>query len=551
VKRLPILVKMVLLLVCFSFMLSAYNSGSTVNRNIVIPYVQLAPELDGEMDADWTFPPNGNFVFEKIDSDSVPATTDHSAFWKAAYNENGFYFWARVTDDSIYVDTAANTYEQDCFELYFDGDDSDSTTYDGVDDVQWRWRYGVDVGAGEPGGGQPECPNAEAAWAELPDGSGYTFELIIPTSDLVFTPEPGTEIGFEVQTADNDGEGRETITKWWNIDGQSWLNPQLFGNAMLGGNGALEEEVVGDFIEEVDLAPVLDGENTNGEWDVAPEVKMTVNESWAIADDEGYKDFQPYYKAAWNADGFYFFAHVIDDSIYVDTAANSWEQDCFELYFDGDNSDSTSYDGVDDVQWRWRYGVDVGAGEAGGGQPGCPNAEAAWVKTGDGYNFELIIPSSDLVFTPEVGAVIGFEVQAADNDTGTRDVISKWWNIDGQSWLNPSLFGTVELVATGASTAPGWPEVAGVKEEAEAANAGISLAVPSVITTNAAVVKVSVPAGTAAKVSLFNIAGQLVKSAATNGDPVTLDVSDLANGVYLCNLKAGGESVTEKITLIK
>lgn len=554
-KRLPNLAKMLLLLVCFSFMLSAYNSGSTLNETIVIPYVELAPQMDGEMDEEWVFPPNGNFVYEAIDSialaDTVPTPLDHSTFWKAAYNGDGFYFWARVQDDSIFAGDET-VHENDCFEIYFDGGDEDATGSYDANDVQWRYVYGLtedsatwcDIGA-----------SGEIMWVE--QDYGYTMELILPVDVMVkdeaqlFPLEPGTSIGFEVQTADNDNEGegavRECITKWWNEDGTSWQNPNLFGNALLGGDGALEDEMVGDFIEEVELAPILDGEQ-DAEWAAIPAVKMTVNENWAMADDWGYKDFQPYYKAAWNADGFYFYAHVVDDSIYVDTAANDYEQDCFEIYFDGDNSKNADYSDGNDVQWRWVYGLD--SAHQGSGTPTCENEEHFWLETGDGYSFELMIPTSDLPFTPEEGAVIGFEVQCADNDTGARDVIAKWWNVDGNSWQDPGLFGTVELVGIGGSTAPGLPEVDAV-EAADGDAAGINLAVPSVIASNAAVVEVSVPAGTAAKVSLVNIAGQVVKSAATNGEAVTLDVSDLANGVYLCNLKAGGESVTEKVTLIK
>jgi len=460
---------------------------------------------------------------------------NHSAWFKAAYNADGFYFFANVTDDSIYMDSTANDYEQDCFEIYFDGDNSKGSSYDGVDDVQWRWVYG-NTGAGTPGGGQPECPNAEGAWLETDDG--YTFELMIPTEDLTFTPEAEAVIGFEVQCADNDTGARDGIIKWWNQNGSSWQQPLLFGTAVLGGDGAMEDEVVGDFVVNMGFAPIIDAE-LDEDWEAAPFVKLGVPE---VMVDGGYKDFQPYFRAAWNTDGFYFFAMVQDDIIYMDSTANDYEQDCFEIYFDGDNSKAASYDGVDDVQWRWVYG-NTGAGTPGGGQPECPNAEGAWVETDIGYNFELMIPAEDLTFTPEEGAVIGFEVQCADNDTGARDAIGKWWNINGNSWQQPLLFGTVELSAE--STAP--PEDTVNPGISEPVAAGIDLSVPAIIASGSAVVSLSVP-GT---VSLYNIAGQEVKSVNAAGSVVTIDVSDLANGVYLVNLKAGNASATKKVTLLK
>jgi len=330
VKRLPILAKVFLFLVCFSFVLSAYNSGSVVNNNLIIPFVEYAPDIDGEMDEEWTFSPVGMFVYEVAGGAGAAASQklNHSAWFKAAYNDDGFYFFATVVDDIIYMDSTAYDYEQDCFEIYFDGDNSKGATYDGVDDVQWRWVYGA-TGAGTPGGGQPECPNAEGMW----------------------------------------------------------------------------------------------------------------------------------------------------------------------------------------------------------------------VETASGYQFELKIPAEDLTFTPAEGAVIGFEVQCADNDTGARDAIGKWWNINGSSWQQPQLFGTVELVSE--STAPAEDTAhAGISEPA---TAGVDLSVPAIIASGSAVVSLSVP-GT---VSLYNIAGQEVKSVNAAGSVVTIDVSDLANGVYLVNLRKGNASATKKVTLLK
>jgi len=539
VKRLPILTRMLLLLVCFSFMLFAYNSGSTLNDNIILPYVEFAPEaIDGEMEEEWIFPPNGNFVFELADEDTIPATIDHSAFWKAAYNADGFYFWAKVLDDSIY-DESATVHENDCFEIYFDGDDSDNANYSDGNDVQWRYVYGLtEVGAA---GWCDIGANGECAWLETEDG--YQFELLLDAADLADTNivlAPGTEIGFEVQTADNDGAGRETITKWWNVDGMSWQQPLLFGNAMCGDDGDLAEEVVGDFVVNMEFGPEIDAENTENEWDEVPEVKMSVCENWAMANDEGFRDFQPYYRAAWNADGFYFFAKVLDDTL-VNDVATVHENDCFEIYFDGGNEKAAAYD-ENDVQWRWIYGLEDYS--QGTGSATCENEEHAWMEIDGGYQFELMIPTSDLTFTPEEGAVIGFEVQCADNDGDGRDVISKWWNVDGMSWQEPVLFGTVELSAT--STAPGPPEVAGVEVADE--EAGVNVSVPSIVTSSVLAVS---SANDIANVVLYNIAGQEVAAAAGNGGNAVLNVGEAPNGVYLCKVETENGSVTKKVTLLK
>jgi hypothetical protein len=556
VKRLPILTRMLLLLVCFSFMLFAANSGSTLNGVLVIPYVADAPDIDGVMDEEWIFQPNGLFCYEQFESeDEVPASEDHAAYFKAAYNEDGFYLWAKVLDDIVTGEGSTNSYENDCFEIYFDGDNSDSATYDGIDDVQWRYVYGYTE---NEAGWCDLYAGGECAWVEEEDG--YTFELSLDAADLADTNivfEPGDVIGFEVQCADNDNEEeaaagtRENIVKWWNLDGTSWQHPTLFGQALLGEDGDLEDEVIGDFVLEMEEGADIDAENTDDEWTAIPEVKLSVNESWTMGDDEGFKDFQPYYKAGYNDDGFYFFGLVLDDVVTGEGSTNSYENDCFEIYFDGDNSDSATYDGIDDVQWRYVYGYTEN--EAGW----CDlysAGECAWAELagGNGYTFELFLDAGDLADTNivlEDGAEIGFEVQCADNDNtgeataGTRDVISKWWNIDGTSWQHPNLFGTVLLGTS--STAPDPNPIAGVEEEAAA---GISVDVPAIVSSSVLAIS---SAADIANAVLYNIAGQEVAAAAGNGGNAVLDVANLPNGVYLCKVEAGNGSVTKKVTLLK
>jgi hypothetical protein len=563
-KKFSILSKIFLLGFFFSFMVYSNvvpgpeyylinGSGSTINDILIIPYVEDAPELDGEMDSAWIFPPIGMFRYEQFESeDTVPASQDHAAYFKAAYNEDSFYFWAKVLDDIVTGEGSPNSYENDCFEIYFDGDNSDSATYDGYDDVQWRWVYGMTE---NEAGWCDIGENGSCAWTETDDG--YEFELILDAADLADTNivfEPGNIIGFEVKSSDNDNTGepaagtRENIVKWWSLDGTSWLHPVLFGTAALGGDGDLEDEVVGGFVLEMEYGAEIDGEDTDGEWYDVPQVKMTVCENWKMGDDEGFKDFQPYYRAGYNDDGFYFFGFVLDDIATGEGSTNSYENDCFEIYFDGDNSDSATYDGIDDVQWRYVYGYTEN--EAGW----CDlyaGGECAWMEIYGGYQFELFLDAGDLADTNivlEEGDEIGFEVQCSDNDNtgepaaGTRDVISKWWNIDGTSWQHPNLFGTVILSR----------KLTGISEPSIV---NINLYVPSILKSNTNI-SYYIPVKSPVKLNLFNIAGQkvstLIDEVQNPGTYIKLmDISALANGTYLCKLEACDETIAKKVIIIK
>jgi hypothetical protein len=540
VNRLPILSKMFLLLVCFSFVLSAQNAGSTLDRVLNIPYVEFAPVIDGELDEDWVlgFPNVGMFCYIH-ESGTYSGYEDFASFYKVAYNEDGVYFYGQVVDDFVTGDSAADSHNNDCWELYFDGDNSKVSPYD-ANDVQWRWVYGkteIEAGWADKG---------NWAWAETADG--YSFELEIPVAELVKGDPPvqlfdlteGTVIGWETQVADNDGSGREDMTKWWAADNNSWQDPGLFGTAQLADDDNMLQ------IPQIAFAPTIDGD-LGDEWvDVEdkeiPEVTMSafIQEAGLWTNDV---DFHSYYRVAWNADGIYFFGRVIDEVVTGEAdAAASHNNDCFEIYFDGDNSKVSPYD-ANDVQWRWVYGkTEIESGWADVGN-------WAWAEITGGYTFELAIPVAELakgdppvqLFALTEGTVIGWEVQVADNDGSGRESMTKWWAADNNSWQDPGLFGTAILTST-------TDNISGISEPAAA---NIALSVAPVVTTDNVVVSLSVPAGVQATVSLFNIAGQLVKAADANGSTVSLDISGLANGVYLCNLKAGNESVTKKVMLLK
>ncbi|MBN1695094.1 T9SS type A sorting domain-containing protein [candidate division WOR-3 bacterium] len=551
-KRFSIFSKIFLLFVCFSVVLSARwgGAGSMIDDVLNIPYVEYAPVIDGELDEDWVFGfPNVHmfaYIFEQ--PDSFHGYSDFSSFYKAAWNEDGFYFYGQVVDDSLTgTADAENPHNNDCWEIYFDGDNSKTAPYD-ENDVQWRWVYGkTEIQSGWADKGN---------WAWAPTANGYSFELEIPVEELVknggagipfftktreqlFPLEVGQVIGFETQVADNDGGVREAMTKWWSESNNSWQDPGLFGTATLADDDVMLE------IKDLEFSPTIDGE-LGDEWvDVmdneVPEVKMSayINEAGTFSGDS---DITSYYRVAWNVDGIYFFVRVIDDSVTGEAdSKNPHNNDCFEIYFDGDNSKTSPYDS-NDIQWRWVYGMPVDSvGKSGWADVG----NWAWLKTENGYNFELEIPVAELLkgdppaqlFPLEYGQVIGFEVQVADNDGGVRESMTKWWAADNNSWQDPGLFGTAVLyIALGIS---------------EPAAANVALSVPPVVTTDNVVVTLSVPAGIAAKVNLFNVAGRLVKSVDAIGSTVSLDLSGLANGIYLCRLEAGNSTKTKKITLIK
>jgi len=65
--------------------------------------------------------------------------------------------------------------------------------------------------------------------------SGYTVEFKIPLDNLDMPNTEGSSIGFELQQDDNDGAGRDVVTKWWENEGDSsWQYACTWGTAVLG-----------------------------------------------------------------------------------------------------------------------------------------------------------------------------------------------------------------------------------------------------------------------------------------------------------------------------
>jgi endo-1,4-beta-xylanase len=531
VKRLPILVKVSLLLICFSVMLSANNAGSIINDVLQIPYVEDAPVIDGNIDDDWAenFARIGMRVYTTNNDPALPAggAADLSAWYEVAWNEDGLYLYAEIIDDSVIAEPVTAEHVTDSWEIFIDGDNSKGAAYDNVDDVQYRWIYDLDYETKD----SLECT---IIWAEIT--GGYALELSIPATALAdtnITLEEDKVIGWETQVNDAEVSGtRQNQVKWWNPDDRAWAAPSYFGTAKLCASTATTTLA----IRKLANAIVMDG-NLDDELAGCDKIEMPVatSNNTPMFANGGYADLSAFYYVGWNTDGIYFYGECMDDSVIAEPVTAEHVTDSWELFFDGDNSKGAAYDGVDDAQYRWIYDLDYETKDS-------LDCEVIWAELDSGYAIELTIPATALAdtnITLEDDKVIGWEVQINDAEvSGTRQSQIKWWSHDDRAWAAPSYFGTAVL-----------SQFTGISEPTVAAD--LNLSVPAIVASNNVVVSCAVPAGVAAKVSLLNVAGQVVKAAVVNGNTVNLDVSNLPNGVYLCNLKAGKNSATKKLTLLK
>jgi len=256
--------------------------------------------------------------------------------------------------------------------------------------------------------------------------------------------------GWEAQQNDNDGTTREDRSKWWDISDESYQNASLFGTARLSDNTINENLDVWETATE----PVIDG-NLEDTWLPFPHCS---DQTYCTSDSpdnfdqrtvSDWSDARFNFWAIWNSANLYIFVKAWDDTrVLTASSGNSWESDGIELFFDGNNSKGSAYDGADDNHLIIER-KDTASGDIDSTLLFDRNIiYFANQETAYGWNLELSIPLNALCINPSTGTKFGFELQMNDNDGAGRDVIRRWWNWNDDSWQNPGLFGTAELVGS-------------------------------------------------------------------------------------------------------
>jgi len=202
-----------------------------------VPRTAVAPVIDGQWDSVW----NGIEETRCLITDMVNTASaapenadDLSAIFKAAYDDNNFYVFVEVRDSVI--DYEFSNWQGDGVEIYFDGDISRGSTYDGVNDNQIRITVDDVTLADIDSSNQIRITVDDVTLADIDsslaiDGTqfkvlltdaGYNIEAAFPLAKLQISPlPPNNIIGFEMQINDNDGGGRETLMRWHSDDNNS------------------------------------------------------------------------------------------------------------------------------------------------------------------------------------------------------------------------------------------------------------------------------------------------------------------------------------------
>lgn len=222
--------KRIVLVFCASVLFSGAAMAEVDDSGrLIVPQTSVAPVIDGELDDVWqNVGEESLLVTEIINATSaVPEDeSDLSGTFKAMYDDDNFYFLIAVQDSVL--DYEFSDWRGDSVEIFFDGDNSKGSAYDGINDNQIRINIDdvelADIGSSLPVDG--------TVFKVLLTDVGYNIEAAFPLAALQIVPE--NTFGFEVQLNDNDGGGgRETLIRWFSNDNNSWQDASLFGEAVL------------------------------------------------------------------------------------------------------------------------------------------------------------------------------------------------------------------------------------------------------------------------------------------------------------------------------
>ncbi|MBN1894887.1 T9SS type A sorting domain-containing protein [bacterium] len=477
---------------------------------------------------------------------------------RVAWDAKNFYLFVEVHDDTIVTSNTEGTHLNDNIEIYFDGNNSKNPVspnpwawppeaYD-ADDEQIRFVYGKAPGAQM---GNIDVTTIEYAWLET--DSGYNLEALIPWKDnpASLKAAAGKVSGFEIKIGDNDDVTRESILSWWAaINDEAWHDPSAFGTIVY------TNREVGPVLDiHYTAYPIkIDAEEDYG-WMDAPPIFQNLRMGTPVYEMlDAWDDLEVTWKALWDYNNLYFLINVIDDTLVQDGNYN-WTDDNIAFWIDGDASQKTTYDGIND--WGFSTGYDPveilkPIWNEKGGLDSATVAEIAQAKklTDNGLVLEVAFPLAVLDIEPGAGTQIGLEVDYDDDDDGgTRDIKGKTYDATDMTWQNPSLFGLAKFVGS---------VIKSDVEEAPvvmASSFGLSQNYPNPfnpVTT----IEYSVPAASQVRLTVYNMVGQRVATLVdgrvdAGSHTVQFDASNLTSGIYIYRLQTADKTMTRKLTFIK
>jgi len=183
-----------------------------------------APVIDGHMDDLWETVPVINEFYSICEKEyEIPPDNemDASPKFKALCDDTYLYFYAETYDDTLHKDRLGwefptrRGYNDDCFEIFLDGDYSRGTKYDGKTDGDiWfvinepEIIYFNDF---QRGFSIENIIWSQYIWKDSSNHQyGLSIEVAIPLVNIYLVPSEGVLFGLDLKYSDDDGRELDT-----------------------------------------------------------------------------------------------------------------------------------------------------------------------------------------------------------------------------------------------------------------------------------------------------------------------------------------------------
>ena len=251
-----------------------------------------------------------------------------------------------------------------------------------------------------------------------------------------------------------------------------------------------------------------------------------------------------WFKVMWSDDNLYVLNYVEDDTL-VKGAANPWENDNVELFFDMDRAKANDGEGFDENDYQIRYiwnddswtGSD-GIDETWATSNGVERAQSN-MDDPNGYVMEWKIPWDALAeiteFVPIADSKFDFDITIADNQGTGRAYIISWNTTADQNYNNTSLYGTITLSDEEVSTSINKASAASLSIYPNPASSQVTIANGSVIQ----------------QMVVTNIIGKEIININPNSENVNLNVENLQKGIYILSIEDINGSVSSQRLIVE
>lgn len=292
-------------------------------------------------------------------------------------------------------------------------------------------------------------------------------------------------------------------------------------------------------IKKAAVSPVIDGDIT--EW-----ANVAFYEILNITSGDNTKTAENtsgYWQAVWTDTAFILHVSVTDNDLTDGGEDGTGPVDILEIYY-GMNNEKATGDGPKTgtaTQLAWKWFVETEFAEGGEGEGS--DTLVIWAKTNKaddlGYDLEVSIPWSSMQpdYTPVEGtSKFSFDVNIADIDTGEDVKTDQYWNNwDKGLWKNMANSGDVLLVAGPAGIIP------------PASIPQINM-VEGILYPNPATTVVRYDALNVQSAQILDLTGKTVKQVNDLDGRNTIDIQDIASGLYIVKLNhASGLQTATKL----